>query len=102
MPRRNAATNYRLLSAEALSRASANFHIPSRAERSALKKGDLAKLIFEQSEGERMWVLVTHAMDSDGFYTGKLDNYPTTITGLKAGDKVRFRPLHVIAIDKAQ
>ena len=77
------------------------FWIPSREKRESLKKDDLVKLVFEisdgsQTQGERMWVIVTGG-DRSG-YTGILDNDPYSTDQIKAGLEVTFKPKHVIDI----
>ena len=59
------------------------------------------KLVFnltdgEQTQGERMWVIVKGG-DSSG-YTGILDNDPYSTDQIKAGLEVSFEPRHVIDI----
>lgn len=77
------------------------FWIPSKERRANLVKDDLVKLIFnltdgEQTQGERMWVIVKSG-DSSG-YTGTLDNDPYSTNQIKAGLEVSFEPRHVIEI----
>jgi hypothetical protein len=94
--------DYRLADGEAMNRANPrSFFIPSRAEREALKAGDVVKLLFElvepqgdQPSAERMWVHVVDR-DSDG-YLGELTNAPAVITTIGLGDTLRFGPEHVI------
>lgn len=67
--------------------------------RERLLPGDLVKLIFLQTGGaavERMWVEVT-SIRNDG-YEGRLDNDPTQIPGLAAGETVSFEPRHVMSV----
>ncbi len=77
------------------------FWIPPKAERETLVEGDLVKLVFnltdgEQTQGERMWVLVTGKTASG--YTGTIDNDPYSTDRIKAGHAVAFEPRHVIDI----
>ena len=77
------------------------FWIPPKERRENLVKDDLVKLIFnlsdgEQTQGERMWVIVTGG-DSSG-YTGILDNDPYSTNKIKAGLELSFEPRHVIDI----
>ena len=77
------------------------FWIPAKERRENLVKGDLVKLVFnlsdgEQTQGERMWVIVKGG-DSSG-YTGILDNDPYSTDQIKAGLEVSFEPRHVIDI----
>ena len=87
---------------EAHRRAPRTFSIPRSDQRSALKVGDMVKLVFladrPSSEGhtaERMWVEVTEV--GDGTYVGALDNQPTFLSGLNPGDSVTFEARHVAA-----
>lgn len=81
------------------------FWIPARQERESLVADDLVKLVFNltdgnQTQGERMWVLVT---GGDGkHYTGTLDNDPYCTDKIKAGLEVEFEPRHVIEIYEAE
>ena len=77
------------------------FWIPEKADRESLVEGDLVKLVFnitdgEQTQGERMWVVVTGG-DASG-YKGTLDNDPYSTDRIKAGHAVAFEPRHVIDI----
>ena len=87
---------------EALNRENPDsFWIPTKERRENLVKDDLVKLVFlltdgKQTQGERMWVIVTGG-DSSG-YTGTLDNDPYSTDRIKAGHEVSFEPRHVIAI----
>ena len=77
------------------------FWIPPKERRENLVKDDLVKLVFnltdgEQTQGERMWVIVK-GRDSSG-YTGILDNDPYSTDQIKAGLEVSFEPRHVIDI----
>jgi len=78
-----------------------SFWIPSKGRRENLVQGDLVKLVFnltdgEQTQGERMWVIVRGG-DRLG-YTGTLDNDPYSTDQIKAGLEVSFEPRHVIDI----
>lgn len=79
------------------------FLIPRRAERDALRPGDLVKLMFELLEpsgddgtAERMWVRVDKA--EAGRYVGTLDNEPILLESIVLGDRVEFGPEHVLAL----
>jgi hypothetical protein len=76
------------------------FWLPPERARRDLNPGDFAKVIFRAKDGwgERMWVEVANR-DSRRHYTGKLVNRPVGIGRLLPGDKVKFRPEHVIDID---
>ncbi len=95
---------YRLVDGEEMHRDHPRtFFIPPRAERYALRPGQLAKLIFEIIEpsagsptAERMWVRVAGRRRRR--YWGELDNQPKFIQALRAGDRVAFRPEHVVSI----
>src|SRR5262245_42489366 len=87
------------------------FWLPPLAERAALKKGQAAKLIFDQEGveedgsvvimGERMWVIISEVHND--YYIGILDNSPALFEPaanvyLCFGAEVPFRPEHVIDI----
>lgn len=102
-----AGKNYRLISAEERARKNPQtFRIPTLPKRQALKAQQFAKLLFavpagpNQPDAERMWVEVTGFFKTGTFvrYTGKLDNDPGFIPGLKAGDTITFGPEHVADI----
>ena len=79
--------------------AASSFAIPDITMRERLLIGDLVKLIFVRRGGsaaERMWVEVI-AITEHG-YEGRLDNDPTQIPGLSAGEVVAFGPRHVVSI----
>ena len=78
-------------------RASATFDVPPLQKRQECCVGDLCKLLFRgDSLVERMWVRVT-IVSRDG-YEGTLQNIAAS-EGLPAhGDKIRFKPQHIIAI----
>jgi uncharacterized protein YegJ (DUF2314 family) len=79
--------------------AESSFAIPDIAMRERLLVGDLVKLIFVQSGGaavERMWVEVTSVTERG--YQGRLDNDPTQIPGLSAGEVVAFEPRHIMSV----
>lgn len=94
---------YQLVDGEVLNREHpSTFLIPTRAEREALKPGDLVKLLFEivdPQEGmptaERMWVRVAESRGNE--YVGSLDNDPRVITTIGPGSQIKFEPHHVIA-----
>lgn len=97
-------SSYRLRNGEAMNREHPrSFFIPSRDERDNLAPGQLVKLIFDASDpapegpnAERMWVIVGGRSGAN--YFGQLDNQPQTITGLNAGDRIEFAPVHVVSI----
>ena len=88
-----------------------SFWIPAELDRTSLKVGQAAKLIFEIEkklgdgfvlESERMWVLVSKVVGER--YLSILDNQPTT-TDFKDpeeylifGAEVLFEPRHIIDI----
>jgi hypothetical protein len=85
------------------------FWIPPLADRQALKKGDLAKLVFRIAVDndddpvtvERMWVIVTECWS--GGYIGILDNEPDAITengDFWLGAELPFEYRHIINIHK--
>jgi hypothetical protein len=82
--------------------------IPSREVRETLAVDDLVKLLFlidpearnrvnDLPAGERMWVRVTSL--EQGRYRGVLDNDPSAITTIKAGDEILFGPENVVATE---
>jgi hypothetical protein len=83
-------------------RAPRTFHIPPERQRTKLKAGDSAKLIFDIKEpdgvfGERMWVQVTGRLGP--YYLGDLRNQPLAARkNLKLGSPVVFLPEHIIDI----
>lgn len=70
------------------------FRIPTVTDRKSLKKGDCAKLIFDDKE--RMWVVIDKRLPG-GSYQGHLDSTPIT-TPLERGDEIVFKPHHVASI----
>ncbi|KTF69208.1 immunity protein Imm33 domain-containing protein [Sphingomonas sp. HT-1] len=76
------------------------FFLPSENEVLALRRGDLAKLIFQSVPAstdyaaERMWVVITLA-DGDHLI-GQLDNAPIDMPQLRPGSEIRFRRGDVI------
>jgi uncharacterized protein YegJ (DUF2314 family) len=79
------------------------FDIPSASDRESLGEGDLAKLMFRFSDGERtfverMWVRV-QKVGPDG-YVGILDNNPDGTDEIRAGMRVEFAAEHVIQIQR--
>ncbi|MCU1351567.1 MAG: hypothetical protein JWM05_776 [Acidimicrobiales bacterium] len=80
------------------------FPIPSLEERTALRTGDMVKLVFvldpppaSGANAERMWVEISLAHD-DGSYEGWLTNHPVVITSLETSTLVAFEPRHVAGI----
>lgn len=78
-----------------------DFLIPSRVERESLKRGWLAKLIFEpgvdaheDESAERMFVEITQVL-KDG-YVGRLVNDPMSLSAPTYGDLIEFGPDNVI------
>jgi hypothetical protein len=100
---RSAPVDFTLGNAEELNREHPrSFFIPSHDERTSLKIGHEAKLLFDavnprpgSPTAERMWVKVLEV--PDGRYVGELANVPQVITTIKAGSRVEFGPEHVIA-----
>jgi hypothetical protein len=98
------APSYRLRNGEEMNREHPRtFFIPSRDERDSLVAGQLVKLIFDAPGpgpdgpgAERMWVVVGGR--SGAGYFGQLDNQPTTIERLSAGDRIEFAAEHVVSI----
>ncbi len=80
------------------------FPIPTRAERRALRTGDMVKLVFvldppppSGANAERMWVEVRTA-HADRSFDGWLTNQPLVITSLEPSALVAFEPRHVAGI----
>ena len=78
-----------------------SFWIPSRSQRESLESDQLVKLVFriianEETETERMWVVIQRQTDGD--YIGILDNDPYCTDEMKSGLEIRFQPRHVIEI----
>lgn len=81
------------------------FEIPTLQERSALKPGQHAKLIFQPDlqgvRAERMWVLIGGRAEGTSYlYEGQLANDPAFIPEevIKYKDPVQFSPEHIIGI----
>ena len=78
------------------------YFLPSENELLALGPGDLAKIVFRSLPpgrewgAERMWVLIT--MVEGDLLTGTLDNTPSDMPQLRAGDTVRFKRSDVISL----
>ena len=78
------------------------FDIPTADERQNIKAGTYVKVGFDKAGGggERLWVLVGGPLnDGTGNYVGLLANTPFFLDGLAWGDRVTFRPEHVLDID---
>ena len=80
------------------------FYLPSAEERTNLRPGDFAKLMFRMTDGEqtaveRMWVLVREVRP-DG-YVGILDNEPFCTLSIQRGLSLQFHADHVIGIRPA-
>jgi hypothetical protein len=80
------------------------FPIPTIAERTSLRTGDMVKLVFvldpppgSGPNAERMWVEVSTARP-DGSYEGWLTNRPVVIENLAPSTLVAFEPRHVAGI----
>ena len=78
------------------------FLLPPSETRASLQPGDLAKLVFRITDGEkvcveRMWVIVP-SVTPDG-YIGTLDNDPYCTQEIQSGLLVEFSADHVIGID---
>jgi hypothetical protein len=87
--------------AEALARSDLGAFVPPLGDApEAIAVGGYALLLFErqradlQGRYEALWVEVTGA-DESGF-AALLDNQPTWIRGLSAGDALRFEARHVL------
>ncbi len=74
------------------------FYIPPEEERRAVAPGMDVKLMFEMRDGwgERMWVKVVAVKKRK--LVGMLDNFPVGIPRLLPGDKIKFKPEHIIDI----
>ncbi|MFI6942004.1 DUF2314 domain-containing protein [Streptomyces sp. NPDC050418] len=76
-----------------------SFWIPSEQEKRALRPGVAVKLMFDMRDGwgERMWVEIVKVKRHK--LVGVLHNQPFGIPRLEHGDKIRFKPHHIIDID---
>lgn len=78
------------------------YFLPTENELLALQPGDLVKLVFRSHppglewDAERMWVKLSAV--NRGQLLGTLDNEPSDMPQLKAGDIVSFRRADIIAI----
>jgi len=82
------------------------FHIPSQAERTSLRVGQMVQLLFlflnEETDGspiiecEKMWVTIREA--SGRGYEGTLESLPVASTALAPEASIRFGPEHVSAV----
>ena len=98
------ATAYRILNAEERAKSYPDtFFIPSLEDRESIEPGSLVKLIFSgrdssgRAVNERMWVRV-ESRGASRVYRGQLDNDPVFLRGLRRGDRISFRPIHVTEI----
>lgn len=76
------------------------FEMPSREELLSLRKGDNAKLIFSDKNGEnveRMWVKLTKIDKEGGEWKGELDNEPLGLK-IKYRQKIIFHPFDIIDV----
>lgn len=89
---------WHLVSGVAQNRQYPTFFIPSEAERASVEPGDTVKVFFSMKDGwgERMWVDVTAV--NHRRLEGTLDNQPIGIPRLSSGDRIRFKPEHIIDI----
>lgn len=87
------------------------FRIPTKERREGVRRGQLAKVLFETSvpckegrfkgaTGERMWVRIASVKIENGkvSFAGHLTNVPAFLP-MKRGDGIAFEPRHVIDID---
>ena len=79
------------------------YSIPRADQRTALKVGDLVKLVFQADRpsprgftAERMWVQVLEVLPHG--FVGALDNQPSFLRNLRPGDRIEFGPQHVAAL----
>ena len=75
------------------------FSVPPFEDRVSLEPGDLAQLV---SGGvERLWVKVTRAshLPEGTYYSGSVVSEPSVVP-VEAGDRVDFRPRHVVDLDR--
>jgi uncharacterized protein YegJ (DUF2314 family) len=107
------ASKYELGDAEERARAFPTFKIPSAAERTTLRVGDYAKVIFAiprhlvptrhadaEWVAERMWVQVS-AVEGE-YYRGKLENEPVFIDSIALGDEIQFRANNIAAVERCK
>jgi hypothetical protein len=79
-----------------------SFFIPGRDERASQSVGDEVRLHFMLTEegpelprAERMWVEIVEKTGTPPSFVGVLQSQPRFITGLQAGDHVKFGPEHI-------
>ena len=77
------------------------FELPDEWNRTSVKVGEWAKLIFAfptqlEHSFERMWVKVVDATPI--LYRGVLDNEPATSGFIALGHRLSFEPRHIISI----
>lgn len=94
--------NYELCNVVLKAKKEPDFKIATKKERSSLRCGDFAKLVFvadkRTGRGERMWVRVAYKSKvKKGWYMGSLANEPLVVN-MKMGDKVWFNERHVQAV----
>lgn len=96
-----------LVDAEAAhAQAPSTFWIPSLADRTSLRRGDMAKMVLcirvadkngnVFDERKRMWVWITD--DQEDWYRGELDNQPCCTDDMSPGFEVWFQAMHVIDV----
>jgi hypothetical protein len=76
------------------------WHMPSLAERQAVKPGDWVKVGLEDIEtgqGERFWINVVSVTD-DGVVIGKVSNQLTRNFGLDLNDLLRIERRHMLMV----
>jgi hypothetical protein len=81
------------------------FDLPSEAERTTLRPGDFAKLIFRMTNGEkvaveRMWVRVLELRPQG--YVGALANKPYCTEAITIGMRVGFSAAYVIQVRRGE
>lgn len=77
------------------------FPVPTKAMIAPLEKGHKAKLMFENSGGERsrnslepLWVEILLVQGDQ--YLGQLEDDPNCIPELKRGEMIEFKECHII------
>lgn len=76
-----------------------SYDVPSFEERASLVPGDLAQLVFDGVE--KSWVEVSRTSHTPGgtYYSGSVVGKPSNVA-LKTGDRVDFRPRHVVDVSR--
>lgn len=77
------------------------FKIPSDLEIATLRAGDSAKLIFQGPAGGN-WLWVEIQGRKGPHFTGRLDDDPIAVPGMKLGDNVEFHFRHIADVHRKE